>query len=419
MIIKFDMLVPNDYNPRKLFRSASLEELKESIKNYGLIEPLVVRPMNESKYEVICGMRRYYALKDLGIKEVECAVKKINDTEAIDLAFMENIQRENLTPIEEAKMYLTRLKIFPDYEQFDDSDSFIQYNSKLTKKLSDLYSISEGTIRKRLSLLNIPENLENAIENNELPLTIAYEIARLHRIETKKIAIESMIEMYNDYKLEKDTISLAEINARVSAKIDYYKSREREQKEITQQRIKDLEKKIQETISSKNDIIKKLENKINEVYNNDAFKKVKFSHVDENEDIIKKSGLMLELLEKENKKYASNEIYEKLVTNINNIEIGLSDIRLLISRTKEKNIRVCPFCFARIDLPAINRKEENYKEELEELKEQRKLIAGIKGFISDSIKHIEKFLKTIDSKDEFISKFTKDLEALKDNVQRY
>lgn len=416
MIIKFDKLVPNDYNPRKLFRSASLEELKKSIKNYGLIEPLVVRPINENKYEVICGMRRYYALKDLGIKEVECTVKKINDTEAIDLAFMENIQRENLTPIEEAKMYLTRLKMFPDYEEFNDSNSFIQYNPKLTKKISNLYSISEGTIRNRLSLLNLPEELENAVENNELSLTVAYEIARLCRIEDKKIATESMLEMYNDYKLEKDIITLAEINARVSGKIDYYKSKEREQKGITQQRIKDLEKKIQETINSKNKVIRKLESKINEVYNNDAFKKIDFSNVEESVEIINKSRLMLELLEKENEKYASDEIYEKLVTNINNIENGLSDLRLLISRTKEKNIRVCPFCFARIDLPAIKRKEENYKEELEELKKQRKLIAGIKGFISDTIKQIKKFLKTLDAKDGFIEQFNKNLEVLRENV---
>jgi len=93
MLIEFENLVPNDYNPRKLFRSASLEELKESIKNYGLIEPLVVRPINKDRYEVICGMRRYYALQDLGIKEVECSVKNIDDTKAIDLAFMYSVYK--------------------------------------------------------------------------------------------------------------------------------------------------------------------------------------------------------------------------------------------------------------------------------------------------------------------------------------
>lgn len=416
MIIEFENLVPNDYNPRKLFRSASLEELKDSIKNYGLIEPLVVRPINNDKYEVICGMRRYYALQDLGIKEIECTVKKIDDTGAIDLAFMENLQRESLTPIEEANMFLTRLRIIPEFQKLTTSSSNFHYNSELIKKLSNLYSISEGTIKNRLSLLNLPEELQNAVENNELLLTFAYEIARLYQIEDKKIATDTMLEMYNDYKLEKDTISLSEINTRITNKINYYKSRENEQKELTQQRINDLEKKINETLESKKKVIKKLETKIEEVFTNDAFKDEDFSKIVKIEDIIIKSNHLLEFLDKENKKYASDEVYEKIVTKINNLENGLSDIKLLISRTKEESLRVCPFCFAKIDIPAIKRKEENYNEELKSLKKERKLIAGIKGFISDTIRQIEKFLKTLKSKDDFIEKFNKQLESLKENV---
>jgi len=416
MLIEFEKLEPNDYNPRKLFRSASLEELKESIKNYGLIEPLVVRPINKDKYEVICGMRRYYALQDLGVKEIECSVKEIDDTGAIDLAFMENLQRESLTPIEEAKMFLTRLKMFPEYQKLGESKSLVLYDSNLIKNLSNLYSISENTIKNRLSLLNLPQELQNTVENGELSLTIAYEIARLFRIEDKKIAKESMLEMFNDYKLEKDTISLTEINSRVTRKINYFKSRENEQKEITQQRIKDLEKKIQETLNSKDKVIDKLETKIEDVFSNVAFKNENFSKLKEDQDIIIKSNNLLEFLEKENEKYASDEVYEKIVTEINNLENGLSDIKLLISRTNEKSLRVCPFCFAKIDLPAIKRKEENYKEELKELKKQRKLIAGIKGFISDTIKQIQKFLKTLKSKDEFVIKFNKEMEVFMKDV---
>ncbi len=416
MLIEFQNLVPNTYNPRKLFRSASLEELKESIKNYGLIEPLVVRPINKDRYEVICGMRRYYALQDLGIKEVECSIKNIDDTKAIDLAFMENLQREDLTPIEEAKMFLTRLKIFPEFQKLADSNSNFHYNSELIKKLSKLYSISEGTIRNRVSLLNLPEELQNAVENNELLLSFAYEIARLNQIEHKNIAFDSMHEMYSDYKLEKDTISLSEINTRITTKINYYKSKENEQKEITQQRIKDLERKIKETLDSKDKVIEKLETKSEEVFNNNAFKNEDFSKIEKNKDVLIKSNHLLEFLEEENIKYASDEAYEKIVSEINIIENGLSDIKLLISRTKEKSIRVCPFCFAKIDLPAIIRKEKNYNEELEELKKERKLIAGIKGFISDTKRQIEKFLKTLKSKDDFIGKFNRELEGLKGNV---
>jgi len=249
-----------------------------------------------------------------------------------------------------------------------------------------------------------------------LLLTFAYEIARLYQIEDKKIAVDSMHEMYNDYKLEKATISLSEINTRITTKINYFKSRENEQKEITLQRIKDLERKIKETLNSKDKVIEKLETKIEEVYNNNAFKDEDFSKIEKTKNILIKSNDLLEFLENENKKYASDEAYEKIVTEINNIENGLSDIKLLISRTREKSIRVCPFCFAKIDLPAIKRKEENYNEELQNLKKERKLIAGIKGFISDTKRQIEKFLKTLKSKDDFIEKFNKELEGLKGNV---
>ena len=245
---------------------------------------------------------------------------------------------------------------------------------------------------------------------------IAYEIARLYRIEDKKIAKESMLEMFSDYKLEKDTISLAEMKARVTGKIDYYKSKENEQKEIIQQRIKDLEKKIKETIKSKNEVIDKLENKIKDVYDSNAFEDQDFSDIEVYKDVILKGVKLLEFLEKENEKYVSNEFYEKVVTQINYIENGLSDLRLLISRTKENSIRVCPFCFARIDLPAIKRKEDKYNEDLGELKKQRKVIAGIKGFINDTIKQIEKFLRTVKVKDDFIEKFNNELEELIGNV---
>lgn len=416
MKINFKKLVANDYNPRKLFRSASLEELKESIKNYGLIEPLVVRPVNDDKFEVICGMRRYYALKDLGVKEVECNIKELDDTGAIDLAFMENVQREDLTPIEEGKMYLTRLKIMPEFIKGELTDLNAFQKTDFTKELSNLYSIGESTIRNRLSLLTLPETLQNAIENKSLPLTIAYEIARLSQIEERELAEQTMLEVYEDFKLEKDTISLSEINARITNKINYFKSREKEQKLITQQRINDLKKKIQETEKSKKDVIKKLEDKVKEIYEKELFKGDLPQIEDLNEKIIKNSEELLEFLELEKDKYATNEQYENIVDQINEIDNNISDIRLLITRAKEKDIRVCPFCYAKIDLPAIKRKNKLYLEKLEDLKKQRSQIAGIKGLIADSIREIKKFKNAIEKKDEFIEKFSIELEEIELNV---
>lgn len=416
MKIKFNALVPNEYNPRKLFRSASLEELKKSIKTHGLIEPLVVRPIDEDKFEIICGMRRYYALKDLGIDQVECNVKDLSDKKAIDLAFMENVQREDLTPIEEAKMYLTRLKIMPEFKEKELTELDAYQKGEFIKELSELYSIGEGTIRNRLSLLTLPDKIQNAIENKNLPLTIAYELARLNQIEEKKVAQQTMLEMHEDFKLEKETISLSEINARITVKIEYFKSRESEQKKIAQERIKDLQKKIKETNKSKKEIMQKLKNKIKQVHANDFLGEKILKIESSNNGLLEKSKKLLESLESENEKFATNELYEEIVNEINTIDNNVSDIRLLIARAQEKDIRVCPFCYAKIDLPAIKRKKKSYLDRLDELKKERSQIAGIKGFISDTIKEINRFIKAMEKKDEFIEKFRHELEEVKESV---
>ncbi|GAH86055.1 unnamed protein product, partial [marine sediment metagenome] len=109
--IPFQDLKPNSYNPRKTFRSASLKELAENIKTMGLIEPLVVRPLEDNKFEIVCGMRRYHALKSLKHKTVLCVIKELTDIEALDISFSENMQRDNLNPIEQAKMYLKRMEM--------------------------------------------------------------------------------------------------------------------------------------------------------------------------------------------------------------------------------------------------------------------------------------------------------------------
>lgn len=434
--IKFENLVPNKYNPRKLFRGASMEELKESTKDFGLIEPLVVRQLENGKYEVVAGMRRYHALKDQKIEEVECNILDLTDTQAIDIAFIENIQRQDLTPIEEANMFLNRLKMNPkfleEFEKYETVSDFFSKNlpsdvSKFTRELADTYHINAKIIANKLSLLCLPETLQNAIEIDELQLRIAYNIARLRQIEDNGLAQKSMLEIYNDYKIERDSISLDEIKMRVSKKIEYYKSKKDEQEEITEQRIQELKKKIKETKESKDAILKKLAKKIIEIHNNEAFTDIDFSEMeiiepDNDEDLFEKNdretifskGVKVsEFLEEEDKKYRGNEIYERIVENIDDLENKISDIRLLITRVKEKNITQCPFCYARIDLPEINKKTEEYQDELEDLKSQRSKIAGISGFISDRKKEINKIYSALESKDKFIEDFKKELGELK------
>ena len=425
-----------------------MEELKNSINNVGLIEPLVVRPLDNNKYEVVCGMRRYYALKDFKIGEVECSVKKLTDIEAIDIAFLENLQREELTSIEEGILYLTRLKLEGDflkiYEKSPDFLGSISNNSEFTKKLAQYYSVSSETIASRIHLITLPEEIQNAIENKELTLSIARAITRFNQIEDKDITQECMLEIFKDYQLEKDSISLNEINARITKKLDYYKSKEVEQKVITEARIKELKKKIKETEKAKDVLLIKLARAMLETFDNEGLEDIDFSEVktedeegneimmnliiedeeddddllnkNDKEDIVMKGAVLLEVLEIESDKYTDNKVYENIASEVDDIDERISDIQLLKTRVKEKNIRQCPFCYAGVDLPAIKRKENIYKEQLEEKKKQRGQIAGIKSVISDSIKQLNKLIDTVATKDKFIETFNKEMEELSDNA---
>src|SRR5690625_5177521 len=95
---------PNPYQPRKNFQADAIEELKESILEYGIIQPLVVRKSIKG-YEIVVGERRFRAAKEAGLETVPVIVKELTDDKMMELALLENLQREDLTPIEEAHDY--------------------------------------------------------------------------------------------------------------------------------------------------------------------------------------------------------------------------------------------------------------------------------------------------------------------------
>lgn len=98
----------NEDQPRKEFEKEALVELRNSIRQYGIIQPIVVRKKND-KYEIIAGERRWRAAKEANLKKVPCIIKEVDDKQALKLALIENIQRENLNPIEEAHAYKSLL----------------------------------------------------------------------------------------------------------------------------------------------------------------------------------------------------------------------------------------------------------------------------------------------------------------------
>lgn len=151
--IQINQCRPNPYQPRKTFQADAIEELKESILEYGIIQPLIVRQSIKG-YEIVVGERRFRAAKEAGLEVIPVIVKDLTDHKMMEIALLENLQREDLTPIEEATAYdnlLTELKITQE---------------ELSKRLGK----SRSHIANMMRLLSLPEQVIAYINNGELSM---------------------------------------------------------------------------------------------------------------------------------------------------------------------------------------------------------------------------------------------------------
>ncbi len=151
MQIPVEEIIPNRFQPRLTFDERGLEELANSIKQHGIIQPLVLRRV-EDKYEIIAGERRYKAAIIAGLTEVPGIVANIDDNKSAEVAIVENVQRRNLTPIEEAKSYKNLL------------DKGYLTQSELAKKMG----ISQSAIANKLRLLNLDEKVQEALLKSQI-----------------------------------------------------------------------------------------------------------------------------------------------------------------------------------------------------------------------------------------------------------
>lgn len=144
---------PNPYQPRKTFQADAIEELKESILEYGILQPLIVRQSIKG-YEIVAGERRYRAAKEAGLEKIPVIIKELTDQKMMELALLENLQREDLTPIEEAQAYASLMKEF-DLTQ-----------EELAKRLGK----SRPHIANFVRLLSLPAPISALISNGELSM---------------------------------------------------------------------------------------------------------------------------------------------------------------------------------------------------------------------------------------------------------
>ena len=152
LLVSISDLAPNKYQPRNFFDKEKINELAQSIKKNGLIQPIAVRPGQNGAYEIIAGERRWIAAQKAGLHEVPVVVLKLNDTQALELAIIENIQREDLNSIEEAKGYSRLIKEF-NYDH---------------EKLSEFMGKSRSHISNTLRLLTLPAEIIKLVDEGKL-----------------------------------------------------------------------------------------------------------------------------------------------------------------------------------------------------------------------------------------------------------
>ena len=153
--IQIERIVPNRYQPRHVFDSSKITELAESIDEHGLLQPIVVRPIEENMYEIIAGERRFRALQSLHKSQADVIIRHMNDEETAVVALIENIQRENLSAVEEAEAYKKLLEIGGTTQNelaksLGKSQSFIANKLRLLKLAPKVISrLREGKITER------------------------------------------------------------------------------------------------------------------------------------------------------------------------------------------------------------------------------------------------------------------------------
>lgn len=150
--ISLSRLRPNRYQPRKVFEPAKIEELATTISEHGLLQPIVVRKADGDCYEIIAGERRFRAVKSLGWSAIPAIVRDMDDDTTAALALIENLQREQLSPIEEAEAY----------------DRLLALNGLTQDALAKSLGKSQSTIANKLRLLKLPEDVKQSLRDRRI-----------------------------------------------------------------------------------------------------------------------------------------------------------------------------------------------------------------------------------------------------------
>ncbi len=201
--INISQIKPNPNQPRKNFNDLDLNELALSIKNQGIIQPIVVRPIDNSQYEIVAGERRWRASQLAGLHEVECVIKELEQNEILEAALIENIQREDLNVIEEAKAYKTLIEI----------------KNLNNDKLSKLVGKSSSHVSNILRLLELDIKIQQMVIDDQLTMGharaligVPNAIEKAQEILSKNLSVRQVEKITSEFKRTKKSSKIKDPN---------------------------------------------------------------------------------------------------------------------------------------------------------------------------------------------------------------
>ena len=252
VMLKISDLRPNPYQPRKVFDEESLNELAESIKQHGIFQPIIVKKSIKG-YEIIAGERRVKASKMAGLTEIPAIIKDFNDTQMMEIALLENLQRENLTPIEEANAYKK-----------------LQETLKLTQEeLAKRLGKSRSHITNMIGLLNLPNDIQKEISTNNISMGHARVLSKLENQSQQHELVEKIVH---------DGLSVRELEE-LTKEPTIIKTNPQKTKKVSNNKFQYLQEELSEKLGTKVSI-KKNKIEISFVNENDLNRLLEYMNIE-------------------------------------------------------------------------------------------------------------------------------------------
>lgn len=369
-------------NPRKHFRGAGMEELKDSIKKTGLIQPILIKEIGNNHYEAIAGNRRLFAFQELKKETIPVIIIEADSEIAeSDIALIENLVRDDLSPIEEARAYINRWELMG--HKSTENFQYQEVASALSKELPKSYN----SIHNKLSLLKLPEKIQNAIHLGKFKKTYGYELSRLP---TQEQIMEYYRKLTN--KGHQNGWTVAKLKEEINEILKEEEEKTEQIKKIKLKTLDNLKKNLENKREVRNkhlqdflDVLKTIRSTLKEDLKGENIPK----------NILKTLQTSIKQ-EKKNVEFRWKEIQKE----VDNAQKRVNSIDALLDQVEQLDISVCPYCEAGIDIEVLQEKQQKLRENIEDLeKEQLNINANLKQFQKNesNFKNIKGFLEKSNS----------------------